>query len=727
MDKLELEKNFLEIVKDRIIAERKEQLETLERIPHEYKGRYAQVKWGDEDLVNNLTKMYANRIEKLKNLENNPYFGSFTFALNSKNEKTFRLGKTDLSDNTSQLVLDWRNPICTLYYDQSIGEVSYEAPAGIIKGNLTNKSQILIKDGEIESIYDVDLVSDDVLLKPYLEVNADSRMKTIIASIQAEQNKIIRENINKNLIIQGVAGSGKTSVALHRIAYLIYNNGDKNLDASNFAIIGPNKYFLNYISSVLPDLDTKSAKEFTFEELSQSIINEPSFHIENSNEELSKNNLNSNAIMKKVKGTLQYKKCLEMFIRDYFSSFLNESIKYENIVLIDKEYLKKGINFKKGYYESINDFIKISSKRIKDNFEDTYYDLVRPLMDEMKKYPLRSPERNSVIARMDVLKEMLKKGCNKELKALVKPLLISPVNLYKTFLENLDKYIELSEEEYDVLITQSMKLLKKKVIPYEDLAAIDYISLMYYGTTEYEKYRHCVIDEAQDYNLFQFDIIKTLFNKGTFSIFGDLAQSIYSYRSISDWEEVKKQIFEDRCDILRLLKSYRNTKEITCFSNKVLKSLDLTEAHPVIRDGEQVHILKRKDEELFLSLIREYEKEGYKSVGVICKNESEMNKIKIIFDKLNIKYNYVTNLDSNYNGGTSLLTSYLAKGLEFDVVVITDASQTVYDTLSKNDMHLLYVAMTRALHRLDILYSSNITQVLSEEDLKDTNKLSKKM
>lgn len=347
MDKLELEKNFLEIVKDRIIAERKEQLETLERIPHEYKGRYAQVKWGDEDLVNNLTKMYANRIEKLKNLENNPYFGSFTFALNGKNEKTFRLGKTDLSDNTSQLVLDWRNPICTLYYDQSIGEVSYEAPAGIIKGNLTNKSQILIKDGEIESIYDVDLVSDDVLLKPYLEVNADSRMKTIIASIQAEQNKIIRENINKNLIIQGVAGSGKTSVALHRIAYLIYNNGDKNLDASNFAIIGPNKYFLNYISSVLPDLDTKSAKEFTFEELSQSIINEPSFHIENSNEELSRNNLNSNAIMKKVKGTLQYKKCLEMFIRDYFSSFLNESIKYENIVLIDKEYLKKGINFKK--------------------------------------------------------------------------------------------------------------------------------------------------------------------------------------------------------------------------------------------------------------------------------------------------------------------------------------------------------------------------------------------
>ena len=726
MNRIELEKQFLELVKKRIIEERKEQIETLERIPHEYKGRYAQVKWGDEDLVDNLTKMYTNRIEKLENLENNPYFGSFSFALNGKDSKEFRLGKTDISEKTNQLVLDWRNPICTLYYDQSIGKVSYESPSGIINGSLTNKSQIIIENGEIKSIQDVDLVSDDDLLQPYLNVNADSRMKTIIASIQAEQNRIIRETIKKNLIVQGVAGSGKTSVALHRIAYLLYNNNDKNIDASKFVIIGPNKYFLNYISVVLPDLDTKNVNEITFEELSKRLIGEPTYYYETSNEELSRN-LKNKGKLKDLKGSLQYKKSLQMFLNDYFDSCLKESIKFENIDLISLDYLKKGILVKRGYSKSINDFVKLTTKRIKEDFDNIYYDLVSPLMDEMKKYPLRSNERNAVIARMDELKDKLKKGCNVELKKLVKPILISPINLYKLFLENIEKYMKLTPEECGLISKESLKLLKKKIIPYEDMAAIDYLSLMYSGTTEYEKYRHIVIDEAQDYSLFQFDIIKTIYDKCTFSIFGDLAQSIYSYRSIENWKELKEQVFNGNCEILEMLKSYRTTQEITNLSNNVLRKLSLSEACPVIRKGENIRILKKKSDEIYLTIINDYAKKGYKSVGIICKNEEEMQVVKKMLDKLEINYNYITSSDVDYRGGTSLLTSYLAKGLEFDAVLINSVSQDKYDSQSKIDMHLLYVAMTRALHRLDIMYDSNITEVLKESiEFEEEKSLTKK-
>lgn len=728
MNKEESEKLFLEQVKKRISEERKEQIDWLERIPWEYKGRYAEVKWGDEDLVENLSSMCITRIKKLENLESNPYFGSFSFALNGENNQTFRLGKTDINDKTNQLVLDWRNPICTLYYDQSLGNVSYEAPVGTLNGVLTNKSQILINDGEIKSMRDVDLVSDDELLQPYLDVNADNRMKIIIASIQAEQNSIIRKPINNNLIIQGVAGSGKTSVALHRIAYLLYNNNDKNIDESKFVIVGPNKYFLNYISSILPDLDTKNANEYTFEEIGKEIIGESNYHYETSNEDLTRfiSSKKGSEQIRKIKGSLQYKECLEKFLQDYFYTALRGGIKFENIELISEDYLKRGILVKQNYAKSLNDFVKLTIQRIKEDAEDKYYDLVKPLTEEMKQYPLRSNERNAVIGRMDKLKEMLKKGCSNELRKFVKPLLINPINLYKLFLENIDKYIQLTPEEINLLKQDSIKLLKKKVIPYEDIAGISFLSILYNGTAGYEKYKHIVIDEAQDYSLFQFDVMKTLFSKSTFSIFGDLAQAIYSYRSISSWEELKNNIFGEKCEILNMLKSYRTTKEITDASNYVLRSLNLSEANPVIRTGENIKIEENDNnrEEYYLSKINDYVKKGYKSVGIICKDNKEIQGVKTIFDKLHLPYNYVTSSDIDYNGGISILTSYLAKGLEFDAVIINDASEVKYDSNSEIDMHLLYVAMTRALHELDVMYDTKITDVLSE--LNNLNKITDK-
>lgn len=724
------ERQFLEFVKNAIQDERIELQKSLEKIPWEYKGRYSDVKWGDEDLVDNLTSIYTSRLKKIENLEQNPYFGSFTFASEQNNPQEFRIGKTDVMSYQNPLVLDWRNPICTLYYDQSLGTASYTVHNKEITGELTSKNQILIENGQVKSIKDVDLVSDDELLQPYLDINADNKMKTIIASIQAEQNNIIRKSIYQNLIVQGVAGSGKTSVALHRIAYLLYNYSKKEIDANKFVIIGPNKYFLHYISSILPDLDTQRTNEYTFEELAREIIDEPKFYYETSQEELNKRlKTNSQKKQSRIKGSMEYKQSLERFLKDYINNAITTGIMFEDIEIVSKEELYKGLILTENYSNLVQNRIKAHIQKTKELAETRYYDLVKPLMEEMKQYPLKSDERNAVIARMDILKAMMKKGCAQEIKKTFKPLLLSPINLYKIFIENIDKYLDLPQEELLEIKEETLKMLKKKIIPYEDLAAISYLSLLYKGSSNYKKFRHIVIDEAQDYNLFQFYILKNTFSNSTFSIFGDLAQSIYSYRTISSWDTVQKDIFNNKCELLYMLKSYRTTKEITDASNYILRQLELSESIPVIRNGENIEFCNTPtsnfQEEYYLSKISEFIDKKYKSVGIICKNESEMEEVKLILTKLQIPFNYVTSKDLQYHGGISILTSYLAKGLEFDAVIINNASEEKYNSNSKIDMHLLYVAMTRALHELDIMYTNDLSYVL--EPINKTKEKTKRL
>lgn len=725
MDRIALEKIYLEKVKKAIAQEREEQKNTLERIPFEYKGRYAQVKWGDEDLVKSLTEMYIKRLINIKGLEQKPYFGSFEFSLPNSETEKFYIGKTDLSENKDILVLDWRNPICTLYYDQSKGNVSYEAPSGVINGELKNKSQILIENGELISVKDVDLVSDDELLQPFLSVNADNKMKVIIASIQAEQNNIIRKPITENFIVQGVAGSGKSSVAAHRPAYLTYNLGS-GYDASKFAIIGPNKYFLNYLSSILPDLDSDAINEFTFEEVAQDLIKEDGYEYQTSSEEMDMflKSKNKNTNIKKIKGSLEYKDALTKFLNDYFDNCLKDGIWFEDIEIISSKTLKNGIIPKIGYFKNANDFIKILISRIKENYEELYYDLSKKLMLEMKSYPLRSEERNNVIKRMDELRDILKKGCASELRKFIKPIQIKEIQLYKIFLNNIEKYIDLDEESLKKLKKDTLSMINKKVLPYEDLAAISYLNILSSGLKNYDTFKHVTIDEAQDYSLFQFYILKTLFKSSNFSIYGDLAQAIYSHRSINNWEEVKESIFNDKCEIINMNKSYRTTKEITDVSNLVLEHLNLGKAQSVIRTGYEVSGTSNEEmdkETFYLSKISDFLKKGYKSIGIICKTEEEIDNVSKILNKLDIPFHNIKSFDKEYNAGISLLTSYLSKGLEFDAVIINNASEENFNSNSTIDMHLLYVSMTRALHELNLLYDGKINNSIKEIKDKEIN------
>ena len=232
---------------------------------------------GEEDLdfeiIENLIVTFENKMKYLNNGIKKPYFARIDFE-NEDYKDICYIGKIGVMDNDSNIVtVDWRAPISTLYYDSNIGDAKYESPEGIIEGKLTLKRQYDIEDSVLKSFNDVDTVVEDELLKPYLNVNSDSRLKNIVASIQGEQNRIIRESIYKNIIVEGVAGSGKTTVALHRIAYLVYNN-KLLIRPDQYMVIGPNKFFINYISSVLPDLDVNGVKQFDFIELSKDYIEE---------------------------------------------------------------------------------------------------------------------------------------------------------------------------------------------------------------------------------------------------------------------------------------------------------------------------------------------------------------------------------------------------------------------------------------------------------------------
>lgn len=681
--------------------------------------RHREVLQGDTFLVESLMTMAASRIKRLEQISGNPYFGRIDFLADDTHKLAkIYIGKTGIYDTETGIVtVDWRTPICSLYYDHNLGTASYEAPLGLITGELQLKRQIILNDGQIEDVYDTDLISSDELLRPYLSSNADNRMKTIIASIQREQNSIIRRPLKDNLIIQGVAGSGKTTVALHRIAYLIYNE-NKNYKADQFIVIGPNKYFMNYISSILPDLEAGAVEQYTFQDLAQSVLAEK-VNLEDQSQSL-KQYLKTGIHDKNLsyKSSLQYMKNLDLFINNYACKAINGNLEIDGIELFSEDYIKRSIFDNRGAYrENAHIFIKNAVSYIKNNSDDIYAKVWDNYKREFISLNNNDPRRQEIIEQSGEAKSQIKTGCDKIVKNYFKNLNIKTLALYKLFINDFDKYCDDQENvDVDSLKKKTLSSISKRTLAYEDLPAVMYLSMKLNGDKECGKFVHVVVDESQDFGLFHFYILKSLFKNSSFSIFGDIAQSIYSYRSITDWESVCSDIFDSKCEIMYLEKSYRTTTEIINTANTVLDGLEINRAKPVIRHGKNVSFINvtgRQTDEYIKTRMMQLQNSQYKSIALICKTEEEaINQYnKLISSGINVTN--ITDKDNKYNGGLCVLTSYLAKGLEFDAVVISDASEESYSSTSKTDLQLLYVAMTRPLHELDVLYNGTLNTILS--------------
>lgn len=709
MDDLEYEKKKLEKVEEELEEIQSGEEQILRTLPKKYGNNPV--------LLSNLMSSTATKITNIARMKEKPYFARIDFKEDKKpNKEKLYIGKVGVIDLDGKVVItDWRAPVSTLYYDANLGKVEYNAPEGKIKGELSLKRQIIIQNKNVEEIFDVDSVSDDELLKPYLGASADNRLKNIVASIQSEQNNIIRKSIEKNLIVQGVAGSGKTTVALHRIAYLMYNNANR-YKANQFMVIGPNRFFINYISNVLPDLDASNAVQVTYEELASDFTCEKLI-FEDSTKKL------SDIIDKKApkdylkfKSSLKYKELLEKYLNNYEKTVISDTgVIINNIQVLSKDEVMETFNEVIGecLEQRLDMTARVLSNRIKN--DDTIYNRVKNRMLELEKNEENIDKKRKIAKQeLNMLKDLTNTGFEKQIKKYVSISNLKSINIYKDFVENVDKLYLENDVDINSLKENTLKSLKSRIIENEDIAAIMFIRLYLFGNGEYKNIKCVVIDEAQDFGIFSYFVLKKLLSNATFSIFGDMAQGIYSYRAIGDWNEIKENVIFD-AEFLNLKKSYRTSIEIMNEANKVSEAIGLGKANPVIRSSGPIiktNIEKDKEALYIVNRVKEYQSQGFKSIAIVYKDQTNMMDLNRLLKKEKIESEIIYKDQEKYNGGVCILTSYLSKGLEFDVVIIADADDSIYLSNNILDMKLLYVAMTRALHKLELIYNNNICKYL---------------
>ena len=603
----------------------------------------------ESDLQVSIMQSKGNYLQRLFRIQNKPYFGSIRFKEEgSEEEDNIYIGITHVEDKLDYYVHDWRSPICSMFYDYETGPASYKAPSGIIKGNIIKKRQYIIEDAELKHIFDNDLNISDILLQEVLAEESSDKMKNIVNTIQEEQNKVIRNTEDKNLIVEGIAGSGKTSVALHRIAFLLYRI--PNLTSSNVVVFTPNKVFSEYISNVLPELGEDNTYDMTFYDLLCQNINEYK-DIENFTDFISryyKGNVD-NYDMVKYKQSDEIIKDIDSYINNLLSTIkFNNKLEYDNFIEIDTEELNNMLNYKYNRFP-LFERIKEMSKRIASN-----------------NYEGSTKNASSIEKK---LKELL--NIKLDLKDIFNNFYQSEYSKYKDKVN--DKYLY-----------------------YEDACIFLYIKSLLVGFNTNHVIKEIVIDEAQDYNKLQYLIIKKTFKTSNYTILGDTNQTINPYYKYDSLEELTS-IFESS-KYITLTKTYRSTGKIIDYTNKILGLNHVT----AIRNDKASDIIFRNNitKNDFLTDINNL-KTISKSIAIITKNDKEAEKVyNMLKDDLDIM---LIDGFGHIKRDLVVVPSYVAKGLEFDSVIIYTDEDNKYQ---EKDKYLFYVACTRAQHNL-IIYNNS--------------------
>lgn len=728
-----------------ITKEIKESEERLERGFEDYDfDDYA-----DDFMKAALRDKFTQRIKNLKMVINKPYFARVDFIEKGDIKRdAFYLGKVMVTDHNTleQIVIDWRAPIADLYYEGRLGEASYNCPAGNIEGEIKLKRQYFFnKAGELENVMDIDITTNDEMLQPFLAANSDTRLKNIISTIQAEQNKIIRSEMWRPLVVQGVAGSGKTTIALHRIAYLIYNY-DKNFFPEEFLIIAPSKFFLNYISNVLPDLGVERVQQSTYEDIAFEIIGDE-FDIEDPNEKLAiiidNNKSDKEKEMSKVieqasilKSSIRFKNMLDEYLYELEKRFIpDEDFKIDKYVFMKREdihhlYFREYANLPicRRIEEIVkhlkNSVMMRSGEILKDIEEERDYKIAKVKAEEPIEEIRLSMIRNLYGDAEKLAKSVIKDAKKHALNYFGANKVMTPLKYYKEFL---DVYFEqIASERIDKRQIKYIKdsfaaAQRKGKIEMEDIAPLMYIKCMVHGVKTKFELKHIVVDEAQDFSEFQFYVFKKIIKSNSMTILGDLAQGIYYYRGTRNWQKTMSIVFGEDSDLkyLTLKKTYRTTEEIMNVANKVISNindvLNCELGEPVMKNGAPVTFKHFENHSDMINQIKfrleEFKQKGFTNIAIIGKTIPDCLKLQKELN--NEEIHMISSKDAEYNGGINICPSYLSKGLEFDAVIITDADINNY-TKSEVDTKLLYVCITRAMNTLDIYHVNEITELLKE-------------
>lgn len=602
----------------------------------------------ESDLQVTIMQSKGNYLQRLFRIQNKPYFGSIRFKEDNNEEEDIYIGITHVEDKLNYYVHDWRSPICSMFYDFETGLAYYKAPSGIIRGNITRKRQYIIEDAKLKHIFDNDLNISDSLLQEVLAEESSDKMKNIVNTIQEEQNKVIRNTEDKNLIVEGIAGSGKTSVALHRIAFLLYRI--PNLTSGNVVVFTPNKVFSEYISNVLPELGEDNTYDMTFYDLLCQNINEYK-DIEDFTGFISryyKGNV-TNYDMIKYKQSDDIIKDIDNYIANLLDNVcFMDNLTFDNFIEVDKEELNTMLKYKYNRFPLFERVKEIAKRIASNNYEGS---------------------TKNASAIMKKLKDII--NIKLDLKYIINDFYSSDFFKYKDKLS--DKYLF-----------------------YEDACIFLYIKSLLVGFNTNHVIREIVIDEAQDYNKLQYLIIKKTFKTSNYTILGDTNQTINPYYKYDSLEELTS-IF-DSSKYITLTKTYRSTGKIIDYTNKILGLNHVT----AIRNDKASDIIFRNNvgKDDFLRDI-EYLKNISKSIAIITKNDSEAS---YVYDLLKDDCSAAL-IDgfSHIKRDLVIVPAYVAKGLEFDSVIIYTDVDNKY---SNDDKYLFYVACTRAQHNL-IVYNND--------------------
>lgn len=696
--------------------------------------------------------------EQLENFElirDQAYFARLDFREAGTDEtESIYLGKVGFisRQNGDVVIVDWREPVATLYYGGTEGQMEYAAPGGLIRCEVELKRQFELAGAVIKRIFDTRLAEvlqsggdgiprDDLLLSR-LEKQADRRLRDIVSTIQKEQNSIIRAGIERPIIVQGVAGSGKTTVALHRLAYLLYRYREI-LTPENVLIIAPNRIFLTYISDVLPSLGVKDVTQTTLQELFMNVVGRAlkvapvlsKFYLFLEQDRSIYTQVAADLARRcsAVKGSVAFKELLDQMAQAAVRAALPaKPLMLDGVLLVDTKGLWERYN-----QESPNlppadrlavikrSISKLVERHIAERLKECQQRFEQELEKLRKARGYGSKEMLMIYKQREEELAAIQSGSKAALESFLSGFgEMDALTIYRTVLSDAKLLQQLGSRWFapeDLACTAifSRQLFQQGLVEPEDLGPLAYLRIKLNGVAKQHRFQHIVIDEGQDLNALELSVLKDLMGHSSFTVVGDVSQSIQPGRGVHDWQEITQGSFSsDQCRMANLSLSYRTTAEIVLFANEVLRTRHFTGdmAKPVLRTGSLPYLQGFPDQNALLnaiiSTVRSLQGEGMQTVALVTRTAEQG---RLLHGQLRSKglTARLTEQDSDqYEGGLLVIPAYLAKGLEFDAVIVCDAGGESFRD-GELDAKMLYVTLTRAMHKLYVFYSGALTPLLS--------------
>ncbi|MBP1992411.1 RNA polymerase recycling motor HelD [Paenibacillus eucommiae] len=664
-------------------------------------------------------KLAYDALRKLEQIVDTPYFSRIDFVeAGSSLEEQIYIGLASFLDPVTDeiLIYDWRAPISNLFYDFPPGPASYTTPEMTIEGELKLKRQYMIKSGQLLNMFDTGISIGDEMLQQMLSRNADDKMHSIVTTIQREQNLIIRDDKHKVLIVQGAAGSGKTSVALQRIAYLLYKYR-KTLSADQMILFSPNSLFSDYVSSVLPELGETNMQQTTLQDYLSYRLAGAELMVEDSYDQL-EFVLSADTVLQpedaarlegiRYKGSAAFLQVIEA----YGARLRQEGIRFSSFsvgakVLISSEQIS-GFFYEKQTTMSLGDRMENMKEWITGRLDEIQLEAEKRIYRKLSKEP-------KYIGADQELKRMSRQKAQRALGPLKekaeKLQFIDVPGLYRQLFESSELYASLAREvrqelpeAWEAIKQYTSSKLKQGHIMFEDATPLVYLKGIIEGQQTVNTIRYAIVDEAQDYSPFHYAYLRKLFPRARFTLLGDWNQGIYAHASQEGAYSSIGELMAEETETVRLVKSYRSTREIVEFASRILPHGEPVE--PFNRSGEEPRLERASDEQdltrRVVASVKAWADQGIHSMAIICKTKQETRRAHELLVGHLPHLQLITKETLHFAAGVMILPAYLAKGLEFDAVLIYNAGRQVY--AEERERKLFYTACTRALHQLQLCY-----------------------